>query len=154
MHGNIYYHLGLAYYLKQDMQNALNAYKKCLETSTSPDNVVSATHWIYMINNRLGRKSSAENYLRNIKTGMNVIENTSYYNACLFYKGLLNEGDIYPTTEGDSPANAALKYGYANWLYYNSYKSRATVVLKEIIASENWASFGYLAAESDLANLY
>lgn len=154
LHGNIYYHLGLAYYLDQQMEPALQAYKKCLRTSGNPDNVVSATHWIYMIHNRLGRKPAAENYLRNIKTGMNVIENTAYYNACLFYKGLLKDDDIYPTTNGDSPSNAALKYAYANWLYYNNYKSRATVVLNEIIAGEDWASFGYIAAESDLAKLY
>jgi len=154
LHGNIYYHLGLAYYLDQQMEPSLKAYKKCLETSNNADNVVSATHWIYMIYNRLGRKAAAENYLRNIKPGMNVIENTAYYNACLFYKGELQQSDIYPTSDGESPSNSALKYAFANWLYYNSYKSQADTILKEIVAGSDWASFGYLAAESDLAKLY
>ena len=55
LHGNIYYHLGLAYYLQRNLPKALDAFKACLSTSNSPDNVVSATHWVYMIQNRLGR---------------------------------------------------------------------------------------------------
>ena len=45
LHGNIWYHLGLAYYLKQDFNNALRAYEQCLAVSTNADNVVSSTHW-------------------------------------------------------------------------------------------------------------
>lgn len=154
LHGNIYYHLGLAYYVDQQMEPALKAYKKCLETSSNPDNVVSATHWIYMIYNRLGRKEAAQNYLRNIKSEMNVIENTAYYRACLFYKGILGRTEIFPASEGDSPSNSALSYAYANWLYYNSHKNQAEPILKEIVSGNNWASFGFIAAESDLAKLY
>ncbi|MFT5983464.1 MAG: tetratricopeptide (TPR) repeat protein, partial [Ulvibacter sp.] len=69
LHGNIYYHLGLAYYLVDEQEEAVKAFKKCLETSHNPDNVVSATHWIYMIFNKLGREAAGENYLRNIKPG-------------------------------------------------------------------------------------
>ena len=154
LHGNIYYHLGLAYYLVDEQDVAVQAFKKCLETSHNPDNVVSATHWIYMIFNRLGREAAGENYLRSIKPGMNVIENTAYYQACLFYKGDLQQKDIYPTTADKTPSNSALKYAFANWLYYNSYKENAAEILKEIIAGEDWNSFGYIAAESDLARLY
>ena len=154
LHGNIYYHLGLAYYLEHQMEAAVQAYKKCLETSSNPDNVVSATHWIYMIFNRLGRPDAAKNYLRNINPKMNVIENTAYYNACLFYKGELEEGDIYPYTQEDAPSNSALKYAFANWLYYNGQGMRAKIIIDEIVAGEDWASFGYIAAESDLLRLY
>jgi tetratricopeptide (TPR) repeat protein len=154
LHGNIYYHLGLAYYLIDEQEAALKNFKKCLETSHNPDNVVSATHWIYMIFNKLGRKQAGENYLRNIKPGMNVIENTSYYQACLFYKGDLEQKDIYPTSGHATSSNSALTYAFANWLYYNGYKENAGKILKEIVAGEDWNSFGYIAAESDLTRLY
>jgi|TARA_R110002110_G_scaffold175760_5_gene379485 tetratricopeptide (TPR) repeat protein len=154
LHGNIYYHLGLAYYLIDEQEAALKAFKKCLESSHNPDNVVSATHWIYMIFNRLGREAAGENYLRNVKPGMNVIENTAYYQACLFYKGDLKKEDIYPGSAAANSSNSALNYSFANWLYYNGYKENAGEVLKEIIAGEDWNSFGFIAAESDLARLY
>jgi len=154
LHGNIYYHLGLAYYLINEQETAVKSFKKCLETSHNPDNVVSATHWIYMIFNKLGRKEAGENYLRNIKPGMNVIENTAYYKACLFYKGALEQKDIYPTTGESTSSNSALKYTFANWLYYNGYKENAGEILREIVAGEDWNSFAFIAAESDLARLY
>ena len=154
LHGNIYYHLGLAYYLVDEQEVALQAFKKCLETSHNPDNVVSATHWIYMIFNRLGREAAGENYLRNIKPGMNVIENTAYYQACLFYKGDLEKKDIYPTSTDATSSNSALNYTFANWLYYNGYKENAAEILNEIVKGKDWNSFGFIAAESDLARLY
>ena len=154
LHGNIYYHLGLAYYLIDEKEASVQAFKRCLETSNNPDNVVSATHWIYMVFNKLGRKTAGENYLRNIKPGMHVIENTAYYRACLFYKGELEQNDIYPTSTNANSSNTALKYTFANWLYYNGYKENAGEILKEIVAGEDWNSFGFIAAESDLARFY
>jgi len=154
MHGNIYYHLGLAYYLNRNLPAALDAYKNCLQTSHNADNVVSATHWIYMIQRRMGRKEAAENYLRNIKPGMNVIENESYYKACLFYKGELQLEDVYsPTAEG-TPSNSALKYAVGNWYLYNGMPQRATDIYNTIVSGEDWASFGYIAAETDLVKPY
>ncbi|MBT8256544.1 MAG: tetratricopeptide repeat protein [Bacteroidia bacterium] len=154
MHGNIYYHLGLAYYLNRNLPAALEAYKKCLQTSNNPDNVVSATHWIYMIHRRMGRAEAAQNYLRNIHEDMNVIENQSYYKACLFYKGLLDLEDVYdPSAEG-TPTNSALKYAVGNWYLYNGNPDQAHGIFNEIISGKDWASFGYIAAETDLAKPY
>lgn len=152
--GNIYYHLGLAHYLNRSMGPALNAFKKCLETSNTPDNVVSASHWIYMINRRLGRDGAANNYVKNIKSNLDVIENGSYYKACLFYKGELELEDIQTETGDGSPSDTALKYAIANWFYYTGYAEKAEVLYKEIVAQDDWASFGYIAAENDLAKLY
>lgn len=154
MHGNIYYHLGLAQYLNRDLPAALEAYKKCLNTSHNPDNVVSATHWIYVIQRRMGRKEAAENYLRNIKSGMNVIENHSYYKACLFYKGELPLKEVYdPNAEGTA-SNSALKYAVGNWYWCNGQREQANGIFNEILAGSDWASFGYIAAETDMAKPY
>ncbi|MCB0457509.1 MAG: tetratricopeptide repeat protein [Flavobacteriaceae bacterium] len=154
LHGNIYYHLGLAYYLQRDLPKALDAFKACLSTSNSPDNVVSATHWIYMIQNRLGRKEAGDNYLRNIKPDMYVIENTTYYQACLFYKGEIPLEEIYPFPQEENASNTALKYALGNWFWYHGNPQKAQEIFSEIIKGNDWASFGYIAAETDLAKPY
>jgi tetratricopeptide (TPR) repeat protein len=153
MHGNIYYHLGLAHYLKNNMPQALEAYKKCLETSSIPDNVVSATHWIYMINRRMGRLETAENYLSNISRGMEVIENEAYYKACLVYKGLLKADEVYEPASMDTPSGSALKYAIGNWHYYNGDRKKAKEIFTEIVDGDDWASFGFIAAEADLSRM-
>ncbi len=151
LHGNIYYHLGLAYYLKQDMPNALDAYQKCLATSTMPDNVVSATHWLYMIARRMGKEEQANLYLKDITADMDIIENMAYHQACLFYKGEIEEAAL--GDQGDAPANDALAYAIANWYQYNGDIAAAKERLAAILEKDSWAAFGYIAAESDWAEL-
>ncbi|MCP4728029.1 MAG: hypothetical protein GY863_23525, partial [bacterium] len=118
LHTNTWYHLGLAYYLKNDMENALMAYRKCREASMQPDNVVSASHWLYMILRRLGRESEAADILEPIIDQMDIIENMAYHRLLLFYKGELSEEQLVGDSEGGS-AGSATMYGLGNWYYYN-----------------------------------
>jgi len=148
LHGNIYYHLGLAYYLKQDMEKALAAYQKCLASSDNNDNLVSSTHWLYMISRRLGLKQEAEKYLEPISPNLDVIENMAYHQACLFYKGELQEADLMDP-EGEAPANDAIAYALANWSFYNGDLATAKERYETILNNPSWNSFGYLAAEAD-----
>lgn len=154
LHGNIYYHLGLAYYFNRNLPKALEAFKSCLNTSNNADNLVSAIHWIYMIQNRLGRKEAGDNYLRNINTSMTVIENTTYHQACLFYKGEIALEDLYPFPTEKNASNTALKYAIGNWFWYNGNPQKAKEIYNEILKGNDWASFGYIAAETDLAKPY
>ena len=152
LHGNIYYHLGLTHYLRQEMPQALEAYQKCLASSGNNDNLVSSTHWLYMIARRMGNESLANSFLEPIQADLEIIENMAYHQACLFYKGALSLEDLNGD-EKDAPANDALAYGVANWHYYNGDISKAKAAYEAILAKDSWNSFGYLAAESDYANL-
>ena len=154
LHGNIYYHLGLAYYLKHDFVKAREAYEKCLATSSNPDNVVSATHWLYMINRRMGQKEEAFKYLDPIESDMAVIENMNYHQICLFYKGLISMEDLgNNTTKGGAGADAIL-YAIGNWHVYEGEKNEAKQVFDEILKGDSWSSFGYIAAEKDFLALF
>lgn len=149
LQGNIWYHLGLAYYLKQDFPNALRGFSNGLATSENPDNVVSTSHWLYMIHRRMGHLQDAENVLNGISSDMDIIENHAYHQLGLFYKGELEEADL----QGEGPANDAILYGIANWYYYNGHTQTAHEKWQLMVQSPSWASFGYIAAESDLAHL-
>lgn len=151
LHGNIWYHLGLAYYLKHDWANAQRAYQNGFDSGRNDDNRVSTTHWLYMIARRMGDEAAAERALEPISADMNVIENHSYYNLCKFYKGLMSLEDMMSTID-DSTAGAAGHYGVANWHWYNGDEDTATEMLHDILASDGWASFGYIAAEADVAS--
>jgi tetratricopeptide (TPR) repeat protein len=149
-HGNIWYHLGLAYYLQGDLENARRAYAQCLAATNNDDNIVSTTHWLYMINRRLGDTTAAEAALAVIEPDLDVIENADYHRACLFYKGLLPEAELLQP--GESPAASdAVRYAVANWYFYNGDRAAAETRLRDILATGAWNSFGYIAAEADLA---
>ena len=154
LHFNIWYHLGLAYYLKADFEKALHAYEMCMKASEIDDKVIATAHWYYMTLRRLGREAEAKKILENITEDMDVIENHHYHKCLMMYKGknkpetLMKEayemGDLGLVTIG---------YGVANWYHYTGDKEKAADILRDIVAVEGWAGFGYIAAEADLYHM-
>ena len=150
-HGNIWYHLGLAYYLNQDWENAFRAYQNGLNSGRNDDNRVSTTHWLYMIKRRMGDEEGAVKVLDVITADMTVIENFSYHQLCLFYKGEMTVEELVGDNE-DTPSGASTAYGLANWYYYNGQDDKATKHLNALVDTNSWAAFGFIAAEADLAS--
>jgi tetratricopeptide (TPR) repeat protein len=60
LQSNIWYHLGLAHFLKGDFEAALPAYRACMSVSKNPDGLVSTSHWLYMTLRRLGPRRDRE----------------------------------------------------------------------------------------------
>ena len=148
LHTNIYYHLGLAYYLKLDFEKAYEAYLKCYNAGTNDDNIVSSVHWLYMIQKRLGHNDLATEALSSISDTLKIIENHEYYKICKFYKGMLPI-DSLSNWKNETPASDALKYGLANWYFYNEQKEKSKEIILNILNGNSWTSFGYIAAEVD-----
>ena len=127
------------------MASATNGF----DAGRNDDNRVSTTHWLYMILQRKGDPEAAARVLNAISADMNVIENMSYHNLCLFYKGELSL-DVLLDTDDGGPAAAAIIYGVGNWYYYNGETDRGNSILQSLLESPSWSSFGYIAAEADL----
>ena len=57
---NVYYHLGLAHYLRGDFARALPAYRECLRIARgNDDRLVATTDWLYITLRRLGKDEEA-----------------------------------------------------------------------------------------------
>jgi len=151
LHTNIYYHLGLAYYLQNDLNNAQLYFEKCLEASKNNDMIVASKHWLYMIYQRTEQKDMATSLLENVRKNMNIIENESYHQLLLFYKGELTENEL--AGNGSSGSSEAVQYGIANWNFYNGNTEKAQSLFENLVATGNWAGFGYIAAEADLSRM-
>ncbi|MBT8273433.1 MAG: tetratricopeptide repeat protein, partial [Bacteroidia bacterium] len=151
LHTNIYYHLGLAYYLKADWRNALAHFDNCLKASTNDDMRVAASHWLYMILRRMNLPDEASQILQPVNANMTIIENDGYHQLLLFYKGELSEDQL---SGNDSLGSSeAVQYGIANWYFYNEDIDKAKAMFQSIIDNGNWAAFGFIAAEAELARL-
>ncbi len=150
LHTNIWYHLGLGYYLDGNSERAVDAYHQGLEVSANDDMRVAFSHWLYMALRRLDRDEEAAEVVAAINPDMEMIENTAYQRLCLLYKGELDVTD-FNSENGDAPSNAAVAYGLANWKLENGDVEGGTAMLEAIIAQDSWAAFGHIAAEADLA---
>ena len=146
LHGNIWYHLGLVYYLKNDMENALKAFNNRSVTHKYDDNIVSGGHWLYMINRRLGEIDESNAVLNEVHVDMDIIENMSYHQSCLFYKGELQESEM--------KMDEVALYTLANWyVYEKNDTTKAKEYYQTLLETGNPYSFAYIAGEADWKRL-
>jgi tetratricopeptide (TPR) repeat protein len=152
---NIWYHLGLSYYLTGQNQQALNSYRECLKVSKNPDSLVATSHWLYMTLQRMNRAGEAADVLKPISEGMEIIENDGYYRLLLMYKGAITPNDLLTETlkQAGSPGSHSVLYGIGNWYLYNGRRDQATKIFRQMVSGDQWTSFGYIAAEADLKRL-
>lgn len=152
LQSNIWYHLGLAYYLKGDFKNALNAYKECQKVSKNNDMRVATIYWHYMTLRRVGKKGDAGKLLKGFSTDIELIENTDYLSLIKLNKGESRAEDLLSTIRGDANTlgSASLGYGIGNYFLYNGDKEKAMTIFRNITEGDQWASFGYIAAEIEL----
>jgi tetratricopeptide (TPR) repeat protein len=151
-HSNIWYHLGLAYYLKGDFTNALRAYQECMKFSANDDMRVATLDWLYMTYRRLGRHGAAKLLLDEVSDKMEILENDSYHRRLLMYKGALRPEQLLDTNADDLTV-ATQGYGVGNWYFVEGDAAKAREIFEKVVQGRQWAAFGYIAAEVDLKRL-
>jgi tetratricopeptide (TPR) repeat protein len=149
LQSNIFYHLGLAYYVQGNFKKALEAYRNCEKVSQNPDMLVATKHWLYMTLRRLGKVKEANKSIADIKDNLDIIENDDYYKLIKLYQGKLKAEDLM-TNDANSLSNASLGYGVGNWFLYNGKRDEAMKIFRQITSGNQWASFGFVAAEAEL----
>jgi tetratricopeptide (TPR) repeat protein len=152
---NIWYHLGLAHYLKGDFEAARRAYRECMKASTNPDMRCATSHWLYMTLRRLGRTGEARSVLKPIRREMDVIENRGYHRLLLMYKGELPVDSLMASGAAVDAAldDATVGYGIGNWHLYNGRVAEAKAVFRRVVAGPQWPAFGHIAAEAELKRM-
>jgi hypothetical protein len=102
----------------------------------------------------IGRDDEAAEVLKRITPGMDIIENHDYYGLLLMYKEETTANLLLQQVRSRGAlAIATSGYGIGNWYMYNGDDRKAAEVWREVIATGNWPSFGYIAAEADMKRL-
>lgn len=153
---NVWYHLGLAFYLKGNYDKAISAYKKCMEVSNNNDMLVATTDWLYMTYLKTGNTTAAMALLKDINADMEIIENDSYLLRLIMYKGEIQPEQLLVVGAGyeDSSLQLATQgYGVGNHFLSKGNVVRAKQVFNQVLETKNWAAFGYIASEAELYNM-
>ena len=150
---NIWYHLGLAYYLKGDFANAKRAYEECMKVSDNDDSITATTDWQWMTLMRMGDKAGAAKVLERITPKMDILENGSYHRRLLMYKGLEKPEALLDTANADDLTIATQGYGVGNYYRVMGDQAKAKEIFDRVLAGKQWAAFGYIAAEVDRAKM-
>jgi len=153
---NVWYHLGLAHYLKGEFDLAEKAYIECMNVSDNDDLVTATVDWLYMTYRRQGKKAEATKLLEKITDTMNIIENDSYLKRLGLYKGNVPVDSVLSVSDSSDDVELALAtqgYGVGNWYLYNDDTTQAIGVFKRVVNGKHFSAFGFIAAEADLARL-
>jgi tetratricopeptide (TPR) repeat protein len=147
---DIWYHLGLAYYLTGRFAEAATAYGGALRVARSADDTVAASDWLWMSLSRAGQKAAADQVLAPITDSMGVQENVPYYQRLLFYRGRRSEADLRALMGTGDLERATVGYGLATWHLVHGDTAAARALWREIVAGTYWPAFGFIAAETDV----
>lgn len=154
---NVWYHLGLSYFLLGMYEKAHWAYTRCEALNKTNDDLAAVTDWHYMTLMRLGRKEEAEKLLEAITPDMEIDDSVSgaYYNRLLLYKGLLSPDQLFNVdpAEGADLEVVTQGFGLANYYLNNGDEEKYRELLDRVIetaANSRWYSaFACLAARVD-----
>jgi len=163
----IYRHRGHRYLSVREPDNAIADLERAAElingqpdeveldgASVHPDSVVATSYWLYMTLRRLGRDAEAAVVLDGITADMEIIESTSYLDLLLLFKGERTLEDLTgPAGEEASLQSTTTAYGIGVWHMLNDRPAEARETWERMrMARNQWAAFGYIAAESELAH--
>jgi tetratricopeptide (TPR) repeat protein len=167
---DVSYHLGLAYFLRGDYNHAAREYQRCLAMAPQPkpqfmkgmpagwrschamddDNRVAITEWTWRALRRAAKPEEAARLLAAIQPHMAVKENQSYFRTLLLYKGVHTEAETLAAPV-DGNATPTIGYGVGFWHWSEGRKEQACAAWYRVVTDSNWAAFGFIAAESELA---
>jgi tetratricopeptide (TPR) repeat protein len=155
LQSNIWYHLGLAHYLKGEFARALQAYEKAQKVAKNDDTRVATSYWHYMTLRRLGKEKEAKKILNPFAGKVEVIENGEYLVLIRLNRGEIKAETLLSQIGSDENTleRSSLGYGIGNYFLYNGDKSKAITTFRSIVAGNQWASFGYIAAEMELQRM-
>lgn len=152
LQSNIWYHLGLAHYVRGEFDAAAEAYRRGLAVSTNPDMLTAMSYWLYLTERRRGRDAAAAAVLETIAPDFDIIENTAYHRLMMLYQGRLPADSLLPHGDDLSLRDVTTAYGVGAWHLIAGRRAEAMRIFRRIVAArDQWPAFGYLAAEAELA---
>ena len=158
LQSNIWYHLGLAYFMKGENKKALKAYKECLKVADNADMYVATANWMNIVLQKMVKQKKAVALYNSIDQNAALMESRDYMNLLAMYKSKLVENEIESFAIKLSPtdqslASATINFGIGYYCLLFGYKEKAMEFFKKAIATNQWSSFGFIAAETALKTM-
>lgn len=144
----IYYHLGLAYFLTGDYEEARQAYTQCYSVAADQASKVSSGYWLASCLLRLDRPRDLVLFLYTFPTSWKLTTNRTYYNLLMLFKGVISEQEMLRPERYDRFEIAA--FGVANWRAFREGRQGAMEMYRQTLTDSHWPGFGYIGAEVEV----
>ena len=152
-HG-IYYHLGMAYYLKGDFANSAKTFEGCQTNSADDAERVECIAWLYPSLRRAGREPEAKKLLDGVQLTSLPGHSGNYLDRLLLFKGVKTEDEVAKTMSAEGGlSESTVGYTIGLWHLLNGHQARAREYFERAIASHYTPAWGYRASEAELKRL-
>ncbi len=148
---NLWYHLALAEYLRGDFEAARDGWEATLAVSGNPDLQVAARYWLHLTLRQLGDHEGARAVVEEVGPELELLENHAYHDLILHFRDLRGREAVLPE-EGEGLGTVTVLYGLGAHQLLDGDEDGARRRFLEILSRlDQWAAFGYLAAEAEVA---
>jgi tetratricopeptide (TPR) repeat protein len=152
---NIYYLLGVTYYIKGDFPRARLALVEAIKTAHTSDDMAASMIWLFFSARRLGAVDEARTLLSLVHDSVAVSSRQPELELLLAFRdGVAWDSlhlDVHRpfTTERE----ALLGYGLGFALLHLKRADEAELMFEQVLTYRDWSSLPVLAAESELARM-
>jgi tetratricopeptide (TPR) repeat protein len=142
LHGNIAYHLALAYHLLGDFEHARLHFKRSFEIATTDDMRIAAAYWLLV--------SGDPNAISSLPETVSLLENHAYWALIQLFRDKLTVDEV----RAQNHDAATIGYGIAMYLLQRAKDRKAAIAeLRRVSEGDSWPSFGFIASEAALLRL-
>lgn len=150
----IYYHLGMAHYLKGDFAEAARAYEGCLRTSSDAGARVECQAWLYPSLRRAGRETDARTLLQSLDASALPGHPGTYLDRLLLFAGTRTEQAVSSTMAAEGAlSETTVGYSIGLWHLLEGRPDRAREYFERVLQTGYSTSWGFRAAESEMKRL-
>ncbi|MGI9261168.1 MAG: tetratricopeptide repeat protein, partial [Woeseiaceae bacterium] len=140
---NIHYYLGQTSWAVGEYNDVLQGMER---SSVEPlvqhsDRHVATTYWRYLAHRKLGQDDAARNLVADFPEDLDLLENHTYYEGVLFFKGALAERELLPRADSISKFAIAMEH------HFNGEEDIAARMWREIVTD---SAQGFWPAEAEL----
>ena len=109
--------------------------------------------WLNLVLRKMGRPKDADQHLKEVSNEMEIIENHDYFDILLMYKSK-QEGKLLEKTQNQGTlSNATLGFALGSYYQFKGKPDKAKELFEKVVAGKQWSSFGFIAAETELARM-
>ena len=150
---DIWYHLGVAHYLRGEFGAAADAFQRAWRMAPNDNEVAGSTDWLWMSLSRASRRTEAAALLASLKDSLQTTSGRAYFQRLQLYRGRMRPEELIGAADTADIQLATLTYGIGNWLLVSGDTAGARRYFVQSIASGGWPAFGFIASEKELARL-
>jgi tetratricopeptide (TPR) repeat protein len=146
----IWYHLGVAHYLRGEFDSAAVAFTHAKPKAPNPEERLGSYDWLWMSLMRAGRPAEAAASIADLTQDELERATIPYAERLRLYRGFRDPGNTVGPADTTDINLATVSYGIGNWFLLRGDTVTARTWFERSVRSNGWPAFGFIASEVEL----